>query len=99
MPVPPNRVVADSQIYLDTGNTNAAPLDRARRKAYWRLLPLLFLCYVVAYIDRANVGLAKLRLVQNLPEFGHAAVGIAAGLFFFGYFLLEIPCAGLVGDA
>jgi ACS family tartrate transporter-like MFS transporter len=35
-----------------------SPLDRARRKAYWRLLPLCFVCYVVAYVDRANVSIA-----------------------------------------
>jgi MFS family permease len=68
-----------------------SPFDRARRKAYWRLLPLLGVCYVVAYVDRANVGLAKLTMSQALPGFDNAVIGLGAGLFFVGYFLLEIP--------
>ena len=68
-----------------------SPFDRARRKAYWRLLPLLGVCYVVAYVDRANVGLAKLTMSQALPAFDNAVIGLGAGLFFVGYFLLEIP--------
>jgi ACS family tartrate transporter-like MFS transporter len=71
-------------------------LDRARRKAYWRLLPLLFACYVVAYIDRSNVAIAKLTMTRDLPGFDNAVIGIGAGLFFWGYFLLEIPGSLLV---
>src|SRR5580765_8597271 len=66
-------------------------LDRARRKAYWRLLPLLFICYVIAYIDRSNVAIAKLTMIHDLPGFDNAVIGFGAGLFFWGYFLLEIP--------
>ena len=66
-------------------------LDRARKKAYWRLLPLLFLCYVIAYVDRANVSLAKLTMSKDLPAFNDDVIGIGAGIFFLGYFLLEIP--------
>ncbi len=66
-------------------------LDRARQKAYWRLLPLLFFCYVIAYVDRANVSLAKLTMSQDLPAFNDDVIGIGAGVFFLGYFLLEIP--------
>jgi len=66
-------------------------LDRARRKAYWRLLPLLFTCYVIAYVDRANVSIAKLTMTNDLPGFDNAVIGKGAGLFFIGYFLLEIP--------
>ena len=66
-------------------------LDRARVKAYFRLLPLLFLCYVIAYVDRANVAIAKLTMVKDLPNFDNAVIGFGAGVFFFGYFLLEIP--------
>ncbi|HSU54467.1 MAG TPA: MFS transporter [Candidatus Dormibacteraeota bacterium] len=74
----------------------AAALDRARRKAYWRLLPLLFLCYVIAYVDRSNVAIAKLTMTKDLPYFDNAVFGFGAGLFFWGYFLLEIPCSLLV---
>jgi ACS family tartrate transporter-like MFS transporter len=71
-------------------------LDRARRKAYWRLLPLLFICYVIAYIDRANVSLAKLTMVHDLPGFDNAVIGFGAGMFFWGYIMLEIPGTLLV---
>jgi MFS transporter, ACS family, tartrate transporter len=73
-----------------SGDPSAA-LDRARKKAYWRLLPLLFLCYVIAYIDRANVSIAKLTMTKDLPGFDNAVIGLGAGMFFIGYFLLEIP--------
>lgn len=66
-------------------------LERARKKAYWRLLPLLFICYVIAYVDRANVSLAKLTMSKDLPAFDDNVIGIGAGVFFIGYFLLEIP--------
>jgi len=76
--------------------TSDDALNRARRKAYWRLLPLLFVCYVVAYIDRANVAIAKLTMTQDLPGFDNAVIGFGVGLFFWGYFLLEIPGSLLV---
>jgi len=66
-------------------------LDRARQKAYWRLLPLLFVCYVIAYVDRVNVSIAKLTMTRDLPGFDNKVIGLGAGLFFIGYFLLEIP--------
>ena len=68
-----------------------SPLDRARRKAYRRLLPLCFICYVIAYVDRANVAIAKLTMTRDLPGFDNAVIGYGAGIFFLGYFLLEIP--------
>lgn len=77
----------------DTATTESAKaaLDRARQKAYWRLLPLLFICYVVAYVDRSNVAIAKLTMTRDLPGFDNAVIGFGAGVFFAGYFLLEIP--------
>src|SRR6185436_7981906 len=71
-------------------SVNAA-LDRARTKAYWRLLPVLFLSYVIAFVDRANVAFAKLTMTKDLPGFDNAVIGFGAGIFFIGYFLLEIP--------
>ena len=68
-----------------------AALESARRKAYWRLLPLLFVSYLVAYVDRQNVAIAKLTMMQDLPEFTDAVIGLGAGVFFLGYFLLEVP--------
>ncbi len=71
-------------------------MERARRKAYLRLLPLLGACYLIAYVDRANVALAKLTMAKALPGFDNAVIGLGAGLFFLGYFLLEIPGSLLV---
>jgi ACS family tartrate transporter-like MFS transporter len=68
-----------------------SPLDRARSKAYWRLLPLLFVSYMIAYVDRQNVAVAKLTMTRDLPNFDNAVIGFGAGIFFLGYFLLEIP--------
>lgn len=67
----------------------------ARRKVAWRVLPLLFLLYVIAYLDRANVGFAKLRMQADL-QFSDTVFGIGVALFFVGYMFLEIPGALLV---
>ncbi len=71
-------------------------LDRARSKAYLRLLPLLFLCYVIAYVDRNNVSIAFDTMKQDLPRFNNDVLGTGFGVFFIGYFLLEIPGTLLV---
>jgi len=67
------------------------PLDRARAKAYGRLMPLLFLSYMIAYVDRSNVAIAKLTMARDLAGFDSEVFGFGAGVFFLGYFLLEIP--------
>ena len=72
-------------------STPTSPLDRARKKAYRRLLPLLFLCYVIAYVDRTNVSIAALTMRKDMPAFNDKVIGFGAGIFFLGYFLLEIP--------
>jgi ACS family tartrate transporter-like MFS transporter len=66
-----------------------------RRKVAWRIIPLIFVLYIVAYLDRANVGFAKLRM-QELPWFTEGVFGWGSGVFFAGYLLLEIPGALLV---
>jgi ACS family tartrate transporter-like MFS transporter len=63
---------------------------RVVRKVTWRLLPYLFLLYIVAYIDRINVGVAQLRMSENLG-LDPAVFGFGAGIFFVGYFLFEVP--------
>ncbi|MFP6559874.1 MFS transporter [Paraburkholderia sp. B3] len=60
------------------------------RKVAWRLIPLLMLCYVVAYLDRVNVGFAKLQMSSAL-NLSDAVYGFGAGIFFIGYFLFEVP--------
>ncbi|WP_367848019.1 MFS transporter [Rhodoferax sp. WC2427] len=59
-------------------------------KVMWRLIPFLFLCYVVAYLDRVNVGFAKLQMLTDL-KFSDTVYGLGAGIFFIGYFLFEVP--------
>ncbi|WP_245578999.1 MFS transporter [Inquilinus limosus] len=57
---------------------------------FWRIVPFLMLCYVIAYLDRVNVGFAKLQMSQDLG-FSEAVFGLGAGIFFVGYFLFEVP--------
>ncbi len=64
--------------------------EAAYRKVTWRLIPFLFLCYVVAYLDRVNVGFAKLQMLNDL-KFSETVYGAGAGIFFIGYFLFEVP--------
>ena len=59
-------------------------------KLNWRLLPLLFIGYVFAYLDRINVGFAKLQMQSDLG-LSDAAYGAGAGIFFIGYVLFELP--------
>src|SRR6202167_4254840 len=60
------------------------------RKVYWRLLPLCILTYFLCYLDRINVGFAALTMNKDLG-LDAATYGLAAGTFFWGYFLLEVP--------
>jgi ACS family tartrate transporter-like MFS transporter len=68
---------------------------RVHWKVSWRILPLLFLLYMVAYLDRANVAFAKLRMKDDL-HFSEEVFGWGIGLFFVGYLFLEIPGALIV---
>ena len=63
---------------------------RTIRKIRLRLLPLLFLLYVVAFLDRINIGFAALTMNQELG-ISSEQFGFVAGIFFLGYFLFEIP--------
>lgn len=69
--------------------------QRARRRIARRLLPFLFLLYVIAFLDRMNVGAAALQMPHDLG-FSEGVIGFGAGVFFLGYFLLEIPGALIV---
>ena len=64
--------------------------DPLYRTIAWRIIPLLFICYIVAYIDRVNVGFAKLQMMGDL-KFSDGVYGFGAGVFFLGYFLFEVP--------
>ena len=67
----------------------------AQRKITRRLLPFLFLLYITAFLDRVNVSFAGLDMTRELG-FSNEVFGFGAGIFFFGYCLLEIPGAMLV---
>jgi ACS family tartrate transporter-like MFS transporter len=64
--------------------------DRTRTRVTRRLIPYLVFIYILAYLDRANVGIAKLQM-QSEMKFTDAVIGFGAGIFFLGYLLLDIP--------
>ncbi|HEY4379499.1 MAG TPA: MFS transporter [Acidobacteriaceae bacterium] len=72
--------------YISTPAANG-PLYK---KIAWRILPILLLAYIIAYIDRVNVGFAKLQMLSDL-RFSESVYGLGAGIFFLGYFLFEVP--------
>jgi ACS family tartrate transporter-like MFS transporter len=69
--------------------------ERARRRIMRRIMPYLFLLFIIAYLDRVNVGYAALQMKGDLA-FTDDVLGLGAGIFFIGYFLLEIPGSILV---
>ncbi len=71
---------------MAAGTLEAETISRVKR----RMIPLLFLCYYAAYLDRVNVGFAALQMNKALGLTA-AAFGLGGGIFFFGYFLAEIP--------
>jgi D-galactonate transporter len=70
--------------------TPALDEDALYARVTWRFVPFLFLCYVAAYLDRVNVGFAKLTMAADL-RFSDTVYGLGAGIFFIGYFLFEVP--------
>lgn len=66
--------------------------QRARRRIAYRLLPFVFLIYVVNYIDRVNVSFANLRMSADLG-FSDRVYGLGVGMFYLTYVLFEIPGA------
>jgi ACS family tartrate transporter-like MFS transporter len=77
---------------VDARSTVPAVAERARKRIAWRLLPFLFLLYIIAFLDRMNVGAAALQMPGDLG-FNDKVVGLGAGMFFLGYVVLEIPGA------
>lgn len=76
---------------MNTALPPSTPFEEATYlKVTWRLIPLLLLCYIVAYLDRVNVGFAKLQMAGELG-FSDAVYGLGAGMFFIGYFFFEVP--------
>jgi sugar phosphate permease len=80
---------------LSVGSTIAAPSDQIQQdavftKIIWRLMPMIFVAYLLAYLDRINVGYAQLQMKTAL-DFSDAVYGFGAGLFFLSYLVLEVP--------
>ena len=77
---------------LDISNTseNEKRIAAVYNKITRRLIPFLILCYFFAYLDRVNVGFAKLHM-QDALNFSDTVYGVGAGIFFIGYFLFELP--------
>ncbi|WP_179405623.1 MFS transporter [Burkholderia guangdongensis] len=79
-----------------TRNVSQSPalMDSATEATYSKinrhLVPLLIIAYVIAFLDRTNIGYAQLQMKHTLP-WGEAVYGLGAGIFFVGYFLFEIP--------
>jgi MFS family permease len=63
---------------------------RTVSKVFWRLMPFLGLLYIIAFLDRVNVGFAALSMNKDLG-FSNVIYGLGAGIFFIGYFVMEIP--------
>ena len=66
------------------------PSDRILARAAWRLIPFMSLMYVVSFLDRVNISFASLTMNHDLG-FSPQAYGFGAGIFFWGYFLFEVP--------
>jgi ACS family tartrate transporter-like MFS transporter len=72
--------------------TDALPNDSAVfRKVSLRLLPFLFLLYVINLIDRTNIGIARLQMVDQQHILDEAAYALGAGIFYVGYLVFEVP--------
>lgn len=87
----PQESLSRAELVVPTDQTG----DHARRRITRRIMPYLFLLYVIAYLDRVNVAYAALEMTQALG-FTAKVYGFDAGIFFFGYCLLEIPGTLLV---
>ena len=75
---------------LERTAAGTAPVELVYQRIAWRILPFLTLLFVMAWLDRVNVGFAKLQMSQDLG-FSEAVFGFGAGIFFLGYFLFEVP--------
>src|SRR5260370_42345583 len=64
-------------------------------KISWRLIPYMFLLYIVAYLDRVNVGFAAIDMQRDL-HFSNTVYGTGAGIFFLGYALCDLPSSLIV---
>src|ERR1700687_4833580 len=81
--------------HADSSALGAEVGRRARHRIGRRLLPFLFILYVIAFLDRMNIGAAALQMPRDLG-FSDRVIGLGAGIVFLGYVILEIPGALIV---
>src|SRR3954453_4333878 len=73
------------------GQQASATLEAAvMKRVFWRLMPFLLVAYLIAYIDRVNVGFASLQM-NKAVGIDPKMFGLGTGIFFIGYFILEVP--------
>ena len=75
--------------------SSASLPETTRHRVTLRLMPFLMVVYLFAYIDRANLSIAKLQMQGDL-HFDDSIIGFGAGIFFIGYFFLEVPATLIV---
>src|SRR4051812_35856427 len=81
--------------YMGSGGVLSSPHsmseeDAVYRKVNWHIMPIILLAYILAFLDRINVGYTQLQMKQSLG-FSDAVYGLGAGIFFISYLLLEVP--------
>ena len=81
---------ASDRLPEPSGMGQASFEDRTYRKVILRILPVLLLCYMAAYLDRVNIGFAKLDMLNDL-QFSNTVYALGASIFFWGYFIFEVP--------
>ncbi len=87
---PPEQIVAEILRRLEEVHPGGQLMKHLLMKLRWKLLPFLFLLYVVGYLDRINVGFAALQMKDRL-NFSESVYGLGASIFFVGYFLFQVP--------
>ncbi|WP_233859122.1 MFS transporter [Paraburkholderia sp. HD33-4] len=75
---------------FDENPANQTAEDAVFRKISWRVMPLILIAYICAFLDRINIGYAQLQMKQDLA-FSDAVYGLGAGVFFVTYLLFEVP--------
>ncbi len=85
----PARPLPAAAVLVETP-TNHIVEDAVFRKISWRVMPLVLIAYVFAFLDRINIGYAQLQMKQDLA-FSDAVYGLGAGIFFVTYLLFEVP--------
>ena len=82
----------DNQLTSNIALSNASDLEKQLllTKLFWKILPILFIAYFFSFLDRVNIGYAKLQM-QEAIGFTDSQYAMAAGIFFIGYAFFEIP--------